>query len=90
VNERNAVITGSIAGAVLGIAVAYLFFTDRGREFRERLEPTIDGLKNDFARFQTTFEKVGAMANDGVRVFQEFSAARSQTPGGFTGDSTSH
>lgn len=88
-NERTAVITGSIAGAAVGIAVAYLFFTERGRAFRERLEPTIDGLKHDFARFQTAFEKFGAMANDGVRVFNEFNAARGQ--GQFAGDDkTSH
>lgn len=89
-SERNAVITGSIAGAALGLAVGYLFFTARGRALRERIEPAIDGLKSDFARFQTTVQKVGAMANDGVRVFQEFSAARSQAPGQFTGDGTSH
>lgn len=87
-NERTAVLAGTIAGAAVGIAVAYLFFTERGREFRERLEPTIDDLKHDFARFQKTIEKVGAMANDGVRVFQEFSAARGQK--GFADDATSH
>jgi gas vesicle protein len=78
VNERTAVLAGTIAGAAVGITVAYLFFTERGRGFRERLEPTIDDLRQDFARFQKTIEKVGAMANDGVRVFQDFSAARSQ------------
>jgi gas vesicle protein len=88
VNERTAVLAGTIAGAAVGIAVAYLFFTERGRGFRERLEPTIDDLRQDFARFQKTIEKVGAMANDGVRVFQDFSAARSQR--GSSDDATSH
>jgi gas vesicle protein len=88
VNERTAVLAGTIAGAAVGIAVAYHFFNERGRGFRERLEPTIDDLRQDFARFQKTIEKVGAMANDGMRAFQEFSTARGQK--GFSDDATPH
>ncbi len=87
-SERTTVIAGSIVGAAVGIAVAYLFFTDRGRELRQNLEPTLDRLKDDFVRFQQTAEKFGAMANDGVRVFQEFTAGRSQVR--FVDDTTSH
>jgi hypothetical protein len=88
VSERTAVVAGTLAGAAVGVAVAYLFFTERGRTFRDRLEPTIDGLREDFARFQSTVEKVGVMAGEGVRAFNEFNAARSQ--GRFPGDATSH
>lgn len=87
-NERTAVITGAITGAAAGIAVSYLFFTDRGRAVRERIEPAIDNLRAEFARFQQTFEKVGVMAADGMRAFQEFNAARTQTR--FSNDSTAH
>jgi hypothetical protein len=66
----------------------YLFFTDRGREMRERIEPAVDEMKREFARFQRTIEKVGEMANDGLRVMNEFNAARSQ--GQFSGSRTSH
>ena len=86
VNERTAVLAGSLAGAMVGIAVAYLFFTERGHGFRDRLEPTIDNLRQDFARFQKTIEKVGVMANDGVRVFQEFNSARGSSR--FSDDAT--
>jgi gas vesicle protein len=88
VSERTAVLAGAVAGAAVGIAVAYLFFTERGRIFRDRLEPTIDNLRDDFDRFQKTAMKVGAMASDGVRVFQEFSASRGQ--GNAPTDTTSH
>jgi hypothetical protein len=74
-----------VLGAVCGVAVAYLFFTDRGRELRDRMEPAVDDLKNEFGRFQKTLAKVGDLANDGLRVMQEFRAARSQQP-----PSTSH
>jgi len=88
VSERTAVITGAIAGAAAGVALGYLFFTDRGRAVRERIEPAIDDLRAEFARFQQTFEKVGAMAADGIRAFQEFNNARGQ--GRFSDDSTAH
>jgi gas vesicle protein len=84
VNERTAVMAGAIAGAAAGIAVSYLLFTERGRQVRERIEPTIDNFREEFARFRSTFEKVGVMATEGVRAVQEFNAARSRSrfPGG--------
>lgn len=75
-------------GAVVGAAAAYLFFTDRGQALRNRLEPAIDDARREFMRFQKTIEKVGDLANDGMRVMNEFNAARSQSP--FTTDRTSH
>jgi gas vesicle protein len=84
VSERTAVMAGGILGAAAGVVVSYLFFTRRGREMRERVEPAVDGLRHDFARFQETFRKYGDLASQGVRVVQEFSSARAQVPSGTT------
>ncbi len=83
-SEQSRVMTSAVVGALVGAAVGYLFFTERGRGVRERIEPAMDDLRNEFARFQRTFEKVGEMASEGLRVCQEFSAARadSQYPSG--------
>jgi gas vesicle protein len=78
----------SVCGALLGAAAGYLFFTDRGREFRDHLEPLVDDLRREFERFQRTFEKVGVMASEGMRVVHEFQAARAQSP--YPGGDTSH
>jgi gas vesicle protein len=79
VNEHSRVIVGgAVIGAIVGAAAGYLFFTDNGRTLRERLEPAIDEVRREFMRFQSTIEKVGALANDGMRVVNEFNAARSQ------------
>ena len=67
-----------MVGALVGAVGAYLFFTEGGRDIRERIEPAVDDMKREFARFQRTIEKVGEMANDGLRVMHEFNAARSQ------------
>ena len=80
--------TGAAIGAFVGAFVTYLFFTERGREMRQRMEPTVDGLRDEFAKFQRTLEKVGDMANEGLRVVQEFNAARTQSQ--FPSDRTSH
>jgi len=79
--------TGAVVGAFVGAAAAYLFFTERGRAMRDRLEPLVDDLRQEFARFQRTFEKVGDMANQGMRVVNEFNAARGES---FRGGTTSH
>jgi gas vesicle protein len=77
---------GAAIGALAGAAAGFLFFTPRGRDLRDRMEPAVDELRHEFARFQRTVEKVGHMANEGMRVVNEFNAARANSPSG----STSH
>ena len=87
-NEQSRVTAGAVVGALVGAAAAYLFFTDRGREMRDRIDPLVDDLRHEFTRFQRTFEKVGDMASEGMRIVNEFNAARSESP--FRGGTTSH
>ena len=87
-NEQSRMMAGAVVGALIGVAATYLFFTDRGREMRNRIEPMVDDLRHEFARFQRTIEKVGDMANEGLRVVNEFNAARSESP--FRGGTTPH
>ena len=88
-SEQSRVMAGAVVGALIGAAAAYLFFTDRGRDMRTRIEPMVDDLRHEFARFQRTFEKVGDMASEGMRVVNEFQAARAESPFRGGGD-TSH
>jgi len=78
---------GAALGAVCGAAAAYLFFTDRGRGVRDRLEPAVDDLRREFMRFQKTIGKVGDLAHEGLRAMEEFKAARGQYP---SSGATSH
>ena len=88
VNDSRVIVAGALLGALAGIGASYLFFTDRGRHLRDRFEPTVDDLRREFTRFQKTVEKLGAMANDGMRVVQEFNNARSRTS--YSDSGTSH
>jgi gas vesicle protein len=85
VTDRTAICSGAMVGALVGAAATYLFFTEAGRSTRDRLEPAIDDLMREFQKFRRTLEKVGDMANDGMRAFNEFQQARqTQFPGGRT------
>ena len=86
-NERTAVTVGALIGAVVGGFASYLFFTDRGRDLRDRLGPALEDMQNEFSKFQGTIEQVGRVANEGMRAFQEFSQARQPQ---FPGDGTAH
>jgi gas vesicle protein len=78
---------GALIGAVVGGFASYLFFTEPGRELRDRLGPALDDLQHEFSKFQGTLEQVGRVANEGMRAFQEFSQARQAQ---FPGDGTAH
>ena len=53
-SEQSRLMAGAAIGAVVGAAAGYLFFTERGRTLRERMEPAVDDLKREFGRFQNT------------------------------------
>jgi gas vesicle protein len=76
VSESRVVVAGAIAGALIGAAAGYLFFTHAGKGFRDRLEPAIDDLRREFDRFQKTLGRAAEFANEGVRMVNEFNAAR--------------
>ena len=87
VDDSRVMVAGAMVGALIGAAAGYLFFTEAGKRARDRIEPAVDDLRREFARFEKTIEKVGQMANDGLRVVSEFNAARAQS---FPSSGTSH
>lgn len=87
-NDSRVMVAGAIVGALIGASASYLFFTDAGKQMRDRFEPAVDDLRKEFARFQRTVEKFGEMANNGIRAVNEFNAARAQSS--FVNPGTSH
>ena len=85
-DDRSRICLGAVLGAACGAAAAYLFFTERGRELRERIEPAVDELRREFMRFQSTITKVGDLANEGMRAVADFKAAHGQYP--WSGDAS--
>jgi hypothetical protein len=59
------------AGAAIGALVGYLFFTDRGRAWRRRLEPAIDDLARELVSFRGTLARAVGAASEGWRLLNE-------------------
>jgi gas vesicle protein len=70
-DERANVMLSAVAGALIGTAVGYLFFTRSGRALRDRIEPSMDELRREFGRFQRTLEKMGEVASEGLSAVHE-------------------
>lgn len=86
-SEQSRVMAGTMVGGLVGALAGYLFFTERGRALRARIEPAVDDLRREFGRFRATIEKAGDLANDGMRMVHEFNTARAQP---FGDSRTSH
>ena len=77
-NEQSQVIFGAVVGAIVGTAAGYLFFTERGRVLRDRIEPAIDDARHELTRFHKAIERAGELATDGLRMVNEFNQSRAQ------------
>jgi len=66
-DSRQRLIWSIVAGAAVGGAVGYLFFTEDGKRLRARLEPHVGDLLDEVTRWRGTLDKVRAAADEGRR-----------------------
>ena len=57
-NERNVLIAGGIVGALAGVAVTYLYFTEDGARWRQRVEGSFSGLVDEAERLLSAADQV--------------------------------
>ena len=69
--ERDQVYLVTLAGAAIGGAIGYFFFTGKGRQLREQLEPAVENLAEELTRFRGTLLKAATVANDGWGLMNE-------------------
>jgi len=67
VTEGNRVFLSTLAGAALGAAAGYLYFTQSGRRMRSQLEPRLDDAMREMSRLRGTVAKVQSVASEGWR-----------------------
>jgi hypothetical protein len=75
VNDMSRTMAATIAGAAVGGAIGYLFFSPSGRAMRREIEPAIEDLAREIASFRTTVQKAAGVANDGWRLLNEVTGA---------------
>jgi hypothetical protein len=65
--DDRARITLSMAiGAAVGGFVGFLLFTDRGRAFRQELEPQLEQFMGEAQRLSAAFDKTRKAVKDGL------------------------
>lgn len=70
-NDRIRVTLCAGAGAILGAAAGYLFWTDGGRELRRDIEPRLDELVGEAQRLGGAFERTRRAVEEGWRSFNQ-------------------
>jgi gas vesicle protein len=65
-DDRSRIALGMGIGAALGGVVGFLMFTDRGRAFRQELEPQLEQLFGEAQRLTTAFDKTRRAVKDGL------------------------
>jgi len=76
-SNNTAVIIG---GALLGAVAGYLFFSEGGREFRLRLERSIEDAVRELSSFRDTMERAAAVVNDGRRILNDAMGDKARQP----------
>jgi hypothetical protein len=71
VTEKSQAIVATIAGAAIGGAAGYLFFTERGRALKLQIEPALEKFSRELDSFRVTFQKAASVASDGWKLLNE-------------------
>ncbi|HEY7473557.1 MAG TPA: hypothetical protein VH679_00990 [Vicinamibacterales bacterium] len=66
-DDRSAILIGALAGALIGGAAGYLYFTESGRRVREEFEPRMNDLIGELQRARLSAERAAAAAGEGWR-----------------------
>lgn len=74
--ERTGILIGLVTGAALGAVAGYLFLTEEGRRFRERIEPELEHLVDEMGRLRETATRASAAAAEGWRAVGEAARTR--------------
>ncbi len=70
-DERTQVLIATLLGAVVGGVVGTLYFTERGRDVRDQLEPLLDNIIAELQRTQQTVDKAREVTTEGRRTLDD-------------------
>jgi hypothetical protein len=65
-DDRSRIALSMGIGAALGGFVGFLLFTDRGRAFRQELEPQLENLFGEAQRLTAAFDRTRRAVKDGL------------------------
>ena len=56
---------------MLGAMAGYLFFTERGREIRRQIEPSVEEFARELVSFKSSVARARSVASEGWRLMDE-------------------
>jgi hypothetical protein len=88
VTDRQ-VVAATIVGAALGGLVGFLFFTDRGRVLRRKIEPALEDFVRELSSMRGTVQRAADVAGESWRLLNEVIREPAQPSHRFPGGQTS-
>ena len=70
-NQRSQDYVVTVVGALLGAMAGYLFFTNRGRDLRRRIEPSVENFARELVSFKGAVARARDVASQGWRLMDE-------------------
>ena len=70
-NQRSQDYVVTVVGALLGAMAGYLFFTDRGRDIRRRIQPSVEDFARELVSFKGAVARARDVASQGWRLMDE-------------------
>lgn len=68
-NSRE--MTATIVGALIGGVAGYLFFTERGRRARRRIEPALEDFSRDLMSLRNTVQEAAGIAGESWKLLND-------------------
>jgi hypothetical protein len=82
VSDQSRIALSVLAGAVIGGVAGFLMFTERGRRFRDEIQPQLDQLAREMQNLQELTLRVRDTATDSWRQVESFVGELGQSPAG--------
>ncbi len=70
-DQRSQAFVAAGIGAVVGGLAGYMLFTEKGREWRQQLEPALDDLMRELNSFRGTVTRAAGVASEGWRLLND-------------------
>ncbi len=69
--ENSRAIAAAFIGGAVGALAGYMLFTERGRQWRRQIEPSLDELARELNRLRGTMGKAAGVAAEGWKLLNE-------------------
>ena len=85
-NSRD--MAATIVGALIGGVAGYLFFTERGRSVRRRIDPALEDFSRELMSFRNTVQEATGVAGESWKLLTDTFGEAGTSPVRYPGHQT--